>query len=171
MLMTLLMLAPYSETISTTLQLYSDPTYDPNEGVVQETAKTWWKKHWWEVALAAVNIVVGVVKLATGNVGGLLNIISGVTTLASAILSEQLAGALGTATLGVQTIAIGAKSLACAPIYGIVAMAIGAACVAFATAEAQEALGYGNWLKNSVGMSDEAYKRAFYENYELQAIK
>ena len=37
-------------------------------------------------------------------------------------------------------------------------MAVGAACVAFATAEAQEALGYGNWLKETVGLSDEAYK-------------
>ena len=30
--------------------------------------------------------------------------------------------------------------------------------MAFATAEAQEALGYGNWLKETVGLSDEAYK-------------
>ena len=29
--------------------------------------------------------------------------------------------------------------------------------MAFATAEAQESLGYGNWLKDTVGMSDEAY--------------
>lgn len=36
-------------------------------------------------------------------------------------------------------------------------MAVGAACVAFATAEAQESLGYGNWLKDTVGMSDEVY--------------
>ena len=64
---------------------------------------------------------------------------------------------MGTATLGVQTIAIGAQSLACCPVYGIIAMAVGAVCVAFATAEAQEALGYGNWLKDTVGMSDEVY--------------
>ena len=37
-------------------------------------------------------------------------------------------------------------------------MAVGAACVAFATAEAQESLGYGNRLKDTVGMSDEVYK-------------
>lgn len=36
-------------------------------------------------------------------------------------------------------------------------MAVGAVCVAFSTAEAQEALGYGNWLKDTVGMSDEVY--------------
>ena len=41
--------------------------------------------------------------------------------------------------------------------YGIIAIAVGAVCVAFATAEAQEALGYGNWLKDTVGMSDEVY--------------
>ena len=64
---------------------------------------------------------------------------------------------MGTATLGVQTIMIGAQSLSCNPVYGIIAMAVGAACVAFATAEAQEALGYGNWLKDTVGMSDEVY--------------
>ena len=64
---------------------------------------------------------------------------------------------MGTATLGVQTIMIGAQSLACNPVYGIIAMAVGAACVAFATAEAQESLGYGNWLKDTVGMSDEVY--------------
>ena len=145
MLLTLIMLAPYSETIATALQLYADPTYDPNEGVeVEETPKSWWKKHWWEVLVAAVNIVVGVVKLATGNVTGILNIISGICTLVGAIFSEQLAGAMGTATLGVQTIMIGAQSLSCNPVYGIIAMAVGAACVAFATAEAQEALGYGN---------------------------
>ena len=108
--------------------------------------------------VAAVNIVVGVVKLATGNVTGILNIISGICTLVGAIFSEQLAGAMGTATLGVQTIMIGAQSLACNPVYGIIAMAVGAACVAFATAEAQESLGYGNWLKDTVGMSDEVYK-------------
>lgn len=108
--------------------------------------------------VAAVNIVVGVVKLATGNVTGILNIISGICTLVGAIFSEQLAGAMGTATLGVQTIMIGAQSLSCNPVYGIIAMAVGAACVAFATAEAQESLGYGNWLKDTVGMSDEAYK-------------
>ena len=159
MLLTLIMLAPYSETIATALQLYADPTYDPNEGVeVEETPKSWWKKHWWEVLVAAVNIVVGVVKLATGNVTGILNIISGICTLVGAIFSEQLAGAMGTATLGVQTIMIGAQSLACNPVYGIIAMAVGAACVAFATAEAQESLGYGNWLKDTVGMSDEVYK-------------
>ena len=159
MLLTLIMLAPYSETIATALQLYADPTYDPNEGVeVEETPKSWWKKHWWEVLVAAVNIVVGVVKLATGNVTGILNIISGISTLVGAIFSEQLAGAMGTATLGVQTIMIGAQSLACNPVYGIIAMAVGAACVAFATAEAQESLGYGNWLKDTVGMSDEVYK-------------
>ena len=65
---------------------------------------------------------------------------------------------MGTATLGVQTIMIGAQSLSCDPVYGIIAMAVGAACVAFATAEAQESLGYGNWLKDTVGMSDEVYK-------------
>ena len=108
--------------------------------------------------VAAVNIVVGVVKLATGNVTGILNIISGICTLVGAIFSEQLAGAMGTATLGVQTIMIGVQSLSCNPVYGIIAMAVGAACVAFATAEAQESLGYGNWLKDTVGMSDEVYK-------------
>ena len=159
MLLTLIMLAPYSETIATALQLYADPTYDPNEGVeAEEAPKRWWKKHWWEVLVSAVNIVVGVVKLATGNVTGILNIISGVCTLVGAIFSEQLGGAMGTATLGAQTIAAGAQSLSCNPVYGIIAMAVGAACVAFATAEAQEALGYGNWLKETVGLSDEAYK-------------
>ena len=159
MLLTLIMLAPYSETIATALQLYADPTYDPNEGVeVKEAPKSWWKKHWWEVLVSAVNIVVGVVKLATGNVTGILNIISGVCTLVGAIFSEQLGGAMGTATLGAQTIAAGAQSLSCNPVYGIIAMAVGAACVAFATAEAQEALGYGNWLKETVGLSDAAYK-------------
>ena len=159
MLLTLIMLAPYSETIATALQLYADPTYDPNEGVEAEKApKSWWKKHWWEVLVSAVNIVVGVVKLATGNVTGILNIISGVCTLVGAIFSEQLGGAMGTATLGAQTIAAGAQSLSCNPVYGIIAMAVGAACVAFATAEAQDALGYGNWLKETVGLSDEAYK-------------
>ena len=159
MLLTLIMLAPYSETIATALQLYADPTYDPNEGVeAEEAPKSWWKKHWWEVLVSAVNIVVGVVKLATGNVTGILNIISGVCTLVGAIFSEQLGGAMGTATLGAQTIAAGAQSLSCNPVYGIIAMAVGAACVAFATAEAQEALGYGNWLKETVGLSDEAYK-------------
>ena len=64
---------------------------------------------------------------------------------------------MGTATLGVQTIIIGVQSLSCNPVYGIIAMAVGAACVAFSTAEAQEALGYGNWLKDTVGMSDEVY--------------
>ena len=64
---------------------------------------------------------------------------------------------MGTATLGVQTIAIGAQLLGCCPVYGVIAMAVGAVCVAFATAEAQEALGYGNWLKDTVGMSDEVY--------------
>jgi len=64
---------------------------------------------------------------------------------------------MGTATLGVQTIMIGAQSLSCNPVYGIIAMAVGAACVAFSTAEAQEALGYGNWLKDTIGMSDEVY--------------
>ena len=77
--------------------------------------------------------------------------------LVGAILSEQLAGAMGTAMLGVQTIAIGAQLLGCCPVYGVIAMAVGAVCVAFATAEAQEALGYGNWLKDTVGMSDEVY--------------
>ena len=57
--------------------------------------------------------------------------------------------------LGVQTIAIGAQLLGCCPVYGVIAMAVGAVCVAFATAEAQEALGYGTWLKDTVGMSDE----------------
>ncbi|MBS6477634.1 MAG: hypothetical protein KH405_07475 [Firmicutes bacterium] len=77
--------------------------------------------------------------------------------MVGAIFSEQLAGAMGTATLGVQTIMIGAQFLSCNPVYGIIAMAVGAACVAFATAEAQESLGYGNWLKDTVGMSDEVY--------------
>lgn len=113
---------------------------------MEETPKNWWKKHWWEVLVAAVNIVVGVVKLATGNVTGILNIISGICTLVGAIFSEQLAGAMGTATLGVQTIMIGAQSLSCNPVYGIIAMAVGAACVAFATAEAQESLGYGIYI-------------------------
>lgn len=96
--------------------------------------------------VAAVNIVVGVVKLATGNVTGILNIISGICALVGAIFNEQLAGAMGTATLGAQTIMIGAQSLACNPVYGIIAMAVIAACVAFATAEAQESLGYGIYI-------------------------
>lgn len=158
MLLTLLMLAPYSATIATALELYADPTYDPKEGVEEEdTTKKWWKKHWWEVVTAAVSIIVGVAMLVTGNVAGVLSIISGVCTLVGAIFSEQLAGAMGTATLGVQTIMIGVQSLSCSSLYGIIAIAVGAVCVAFATAEAQEALGYGNWLKDTVGMSDEVY--------------
>ena len=153
MLLTLLMLAPYSETIATALQLYADPTYNLNTG----EEESWWKKHWWEVLVSAVSIVVGVVKIATGNPTGILNILSGITTLVGAIFSQQLAGAMGTAMLGVQTIMIGVQSLSCNLVYGIIAMAVGAACVAFATAEAQESLGYGNWLKDTVGMSDEVY--------------
>ena len=158
MLLTLLMLAPYSATIATAMQLYADPTYNPNEGVVQEpeSPKKWWKKHWKEVLLSALNIVVGVVKLATGNPMGILNIVSGVIGLVGAIVSEQLAGALGTAMLGIQTIMIGIQSLGCSLAYGLVAMAVGATCVAFATAEAQEGLGYGNWMKDA-GMSDGWY--------------
>ena len=158
MLLTLLMLAPYSATIATAMQLYADPTYNPNEGVVQEpeSPKKWWKKHWKEVLLSALNIVVGVVKLATGNPMGILNIVSGVIGLVGAIVSEQLAGAMGTAMLGIQTIMIGIQSLGCSLAYGLVAMAVGATCVAFATAEAQEGLGYGNWMKDA-GMSDGWY--------------
>ena len=55
-----------------------------------------------------------------------------------------------------QTIAIEAASLSCCLAYGLVAMGVGVACVAFATAEAQEALGYGNWMKD-FGMSDGWY--------------
>ena len=55
-----------------------------------------------------------------------------------------------------QTIAIEAASLSCCLAYGLVAMGVGVACVAFATAEAQEVLGYGNWMKDS-GMSDGWY--------------
>ena len=158
MLLTLLMLAPYSATIATAMQLYADPTYNPNEGVEQEpeSSKSWWKKHWKEVLLSSLNIVVGVVKLATGNPTGILNIVSGVIGLVGAIVSEQLAGAMGTAMLGVQTIMIGIQSLGCSLAYGLVAMAVGATCVAFATAEAQEGLGYGNWMKDA-GMSDGWY--------------
>ena len=158
MLLTLLMLAPYSATIATAMQLYADPTYNPNEGVVQEpeSPKKWWKKHWKEVLLSALNIVVGVVKLATGNPMGILNIVSGVIGLVGAIVSEQLAGAMGTAMLGIQTIMIGIQSLGCSLAYGLVAMAVGATCVAFASAEAQEGLGYGNWMKDA-GMSDGWY--------------
>lgn len=61
-------------------------------------------------------------------------------------IQRTVAGAMGTATLGAQTIMIGAQSLACNPVYGIIAMAVGAACVAFATAEAQESLGYGIYI-------------------------
>ena len=93
MLLTLLMLAPYSETIATALQLYADPTYNLNTG----EEESWWKKHWWEVLVSAVSIVVGVVKIATGNPTGILNILSGITTLVGAIFSQQLAGAMGTA--------------------------------------------------------------------------
>ena len=46
--------------------------------------------------------------------------------------------------------------MSCCLAYGLVAMGVGVACVAFATAEAQEALGYGNWMKDS-GMSDGWY--------------
>lgn len=66
MLLTLLMLAPYSETIATALQLYADPTYNLNTG----EEESWWKKHWWEVLVSAVSIVVGVVKIVTGNPTG-----------------------------------------------------------------------------------------------------
>ena len=61
------------------------------------------------------------------------------------------------AMLGIQTIAIGVKCLNCCTPYGIIALAVGAACVAFATAEAQEALGYGNWMKDGLGMSEGWY--------------
>lgn len=71
-------------------------------------------------------------------------------------MSEQLAGAAGMAVTGIQTIALGLKSLSCCTPYRIVAMVIGAGCVAFATAEAQEGLGYGNWMKDA-GMSDGWY--------------
>ena len=50
--------------------------------------------------------------------------------------------------------------LSCSPIYGLVAMAVGASCIAFASAEMQEALGYGNWLKDIIG-NDTVYGAMF----------
>ena len=154
MLLTLLMLVPYSETIATTLELYADPTYDPNEGV---EPPSWWSQHWLSVLLAAVSMVFAIVGLVGRSCFSIMALVFSSSALVSTILSEQLAGAMGTATLGVQTIAIGAQLLGCCPVYGVIAMAVGAVCVAFATAEAQEALGYGNWLKDTIGMSDEVY--------------
>lgn len=77
-------------------------------------------------------------------------IISGISTLVGAIFSEQLAGEMGTAMLGVQTIMIGVQSLLCCPVYGVVAMVVRAACVAFATAEEQESLGYESRYRSQI---------------------
>ena len=106
--------------------------------------------------VAAVNIVVGVVQLATGNPMGIISIISGVAGIVGACFSEQLAGAIGMAATGVQAIVVGLMSLTCNLAYGIIAIVVGASCVAFGTAEAQESLGYGNWIKEA-GVSEGWY--------------
>ncbi len=142
--------APYNATIETMLELFVDPLYDPEAGY------TWWDKHGLKVLLNALSIVAGVVMLCTGNPGGILMIASGVIGVMGEVFSEQLAGAMGNAMLGIQAIMIGVQSLSCCLAYGVIAMAVGASCVAFATAEAGEALGYGNWMKDA-GMSDGWY--------------
>ena len=148
--LTLLLLKGNEANIKTGIELYADPLYDPEAGV------TWVDKHGPKLFLSGLSILLGIVMVATGNVGGVTLIVSGALGIASAALSEQLAGAAGMAVTGIQTIALGLKSLSCCTPYGIVAMVIGAGCVAFATAEAQEGLGYGNWMKDA-GMSDEWY--------------
>lgn len=60
MLLTLIMLAPYSATIATALKLYADPTYDPQMGQVTLTKaqkrRRWWQKKRFKIAITAIQI-------------------------------------------------------------------------------------------------------------------
>ena len=168
LLVLMAMLAPYSASIATALKLYTDPTYDSGMGQVTLTKaqkrKRWWQKNWYKVVAAAVSIGAGITLLFAKFTIGALLLLSGLSSggmlAIDFALGSQFSGALGTAMLGIQTIIIGVKSLFCSPLYGLFAMAVGASCIAFASAEMQEALGYGNWLKDIIN-NDTVYGAMF----------
>ena len=60
MLLTLIMLAPYSASIATALKLYADPTFDTDAGKKELTKaqkrRRWWQKNWIKAAIAAIQI-------------------------------------------------------------------------------------------------------------------
>ena len=112
-----------------------------------------------QVFIAGVQMLVGIALILTGaGIGaGIALMLSGGVSLLGAAFGDQLGGAAGQAVLGVQAIVSGIQLLSCNPIGGLITLAAGASCIAFASSEAQEAFGCGNWIKDSTGMSDGWY--------------
>lgn len=139
-------------TIATSIVLCTDPLYyNP------ETERSWWERNFLKIILGGIQIIAGIALVASGvGIGqGIGLIISGALSLLSPILNEQLVGAAGQAITGIQAIAIGVKM--CNPIGALFTIVSGVCCIAFATAEAQESFGCGNWIKEEFGINDGWY--------------
>ena len=148
-------LFPYSATIETSGDLKVDPNYDPNEG------KPWWELYFLQALLQATEIAIGILMIAGGQVGGAWLVFSGTVGMIGLALSEKIAKSIGLTIIGAEGLLSGVALLekCCNPItmlLGITGIIAGGNCLIFASAEAQEGLGYGNWIKD-IGISDGWY--------------
>ena len=162
----ILTLAAYGYTIFTTGEYAKDP--DANytaSGAVP----------WWSWVIAGVQLLAGFIMLFTplGGIGvGLL--LSGALGMIGNIFGSQLASGLGMAGIGLQSVITGATLLlgACNPvslILGMVGIVAGVSTMVFASAEIQEGLGAGNWLKDS-GMSEGLYNGVMWASYGISTF-
>ena len=144
-----LLMEAYAATIATSLGLVYDPTYDPEAG------QNWFERHIYAV-IGGIKILGGLVALIFNPSIGIYLIISGSIDVIGEIIGEQLVGAAGQIVLGLQLVIKGAKLLNGCTISGIIDMLLGAGSMAFGSAEAQEAFGAGNWIKD-LGINDGWY--------------
>ena len=125
---------------------------------------------WWSWLIAGVQLLAGFAMLFTPLAGAGIGLIAGGTMgILSNIFGSQLIGGIGMGLSGVQGIITGIKLLAgaCNPlatILGFAGIIAGISTTAFASAEIQEGLGYGNWIKDS-GMSEGLYNGAKWVSY------
>ena len=142
-----------SHNFATALSLEPDSSYDPDEGI------TWFGKYFFPILGIVLQSITAVVCFATGNpVGGVLSLIGVAGSVVGLIFGEKIAGAINLTTIGIQAIWTGIQSCfcGCVPI-AILGFVSGLCCLAFASAEMQEGLGYGNWIKDIPGMNDSLY--------------
>lgn len=154
-------LSAYAYNIFTTEEYAKDPNADYTaSGAVP----------WWSWLIAGVQLLAGFAMLFTPLAGAGIGLIAGGTMgILSNIFGSQLIGGIGMGISGVQGIITGIKLLAgaCNPlatILGFAGIIAGISTSAFASAEIQEGLGYGNWIKDS-GMSEGLYNGAKWVSY------
>lgn len=145
---TLLAMAPYLAAIYTSEEFSPDPLYSDN--------RPWWDKHFIQVIINVVNIVVGVIICCTGNPLGLLSIASGIIGLIGLAYSDHIAQALGLSLTAVQafiaSIQLLSKCVSPLNIFiAIVGFISAGACAAFAAAEMQEGITGNNYLRDRIG--------------------